>query len=111
MLYLSDSVLNTDPSTRRISRRMTLSRVVELPTNEIRLTKNCLPSDSRIVTSTVGLEAFEPFAPFGPFAFEPLEPFAFEALVFAAGAVLPAVATGARPSFFGFRSGYPVNSM
>src|ERR1051325_11512406 len=110
MLYLSDSVLNTDPSTRRISRRMTLSRVVEFPTNEMRLTKNCLPSDSRIVTSTVGRVAFAPLEPLPfeafPFeAFEPSEPLPFEpfeALALAAGAVLPSVATGARPSFFGF---------
>src|SRR4030095_7389264 len=99
MLYFSDSVLNTAPSTRRISRRMTLSRVVELPTNEIRLTKNCLPSDSLIVTSTVGFRALEPFEPFDPFR-------VFVPVVGDAGCgALPSVATGARPSFFGFKSG------
>src|ERR1041385_8758752 len=104
MLYFSDSVLKTLPSTRRISRRITLSRVVALPMKEIRLTKNCLPSDSRIVTSTVG---FRPFAPF-----EPVDAVGGVGGVEAfAGGVLPSVGTGARPSFFGFRSGYPVNSM
>jgi hypothetical protein len=42
-LYFSASVLNTPPSSSRISRRMTLSRVVVLPVNVMRLTKNCLP--------------------------------------------------------------------
>ena len=54
MLYFSASVLNTAPSTSRISRRITLSRVVVLPMNVMRLTKYCWPSCSRIVTSTVG---------------------------------------------------------
>src|SRR5215510_2354571 len=107
MLYFSDSVLKTLPSTRRISRRITLSRVVELPMKEIRLTKNCLPSDSLIVTSTVGFTPTDPFEPF-----EPLDAFdGFDGFEAVAGGVLPSVGTGARPSFFGFRSGYPVNSM
>src|SRR5204862_4652505 len=105
MLYFSDSVLNTEPSTRRISRRMTLSRVVLLPMNEMRFTKNCLPSDNRIVTSTVGLSAFGPFEAFGPFG--AFGSFVFFAAAFpsdaggVAGVVFPSVATGARPSFFG----------
>src|SRR5438309_11953693 len=102
MLYFSDSVLKTEPSTRRISRRMTLSRVVLLPMNEMRFTKNCFPSDRRIVTSTTGLIAFGPFEAFGTFG-------AFSFFVFAfpsdaggvAGGVLPSVAIGASPSFFG----------
>ncbi len=49
MLYFSCSVLNTPPSTRRISRRITLSRVVLLPVNVMRLTKYCSPSVIRIV--------------------------------------------------------------
>src|SRR6185295_17095326 len=112
MLYFSDSVLKTEPSTRRISRRMTLSRVVVLPMNEMRLTKNCLPSDNRIVTSTIGFRPFEPFEAleaFEPFeAFEPSEAFTVAAGGAGAGAgagALPSVATGARPSFFGLRSG------
>src|SRR5438094_3659974 len=103
MLYFSDSVLNTEPSTRRISRRMTVSRVVLLPMNEMLFTKNCLPSDNRIVTSTVGLSAFEPFeafGPFGAFAAVAFGAFAFFAAAFpsdaggVAGVVFPSVATG-----------------
>ena len=103
MLYFSDSVLNTEPSTRRISRRITLSRVVLFPMNAMRLTKYCFPSCSLIVTSTVGLSTFvalEPFVP-SPFVF-PLD--AAAAAAGAGGGVLPSVADG-RPSFFGFRSG------
>ena len=54
MLYFSASVLKTPFSYSRISRRMTLSRVVVLPTNVMRLTKYCFPSCIRIVTSTIG---------------------------------------------------------
>src|SRR4051812_28770133 len=105
MLYFSDSVLKTDPSTSRISRRMTLSRVVLFPMNEIRLTKNCFPSDNRIVTSTVGFRAFGPFDAFGAFDGAFGAAGVFDAFAEgAAGGVLPSVATGARPSFFGFRS-------
>ena len=53
MLNFNASVLNTPCSTRRISRRITFSRVVVLPTNVIRLTKYCFPSRICIVTSTV----------------------------------------------------------
>ena len=42
MLYFSASVLKTPPSTSRISRRMTLSRVVVLPVKVMRLTKYLL---------------------------------------------------------------------
>ena len=55
MLYFSASVLKAPSSTSRISRRITLSRVVVLPVNVMRLTKNCLPFLTiRIVTSTTG---------------------------------------------------------
>src|SRR4026209_2782299 len=102
MLYLSDSVLKMFPSTRRISRRITLSRVVVLPTNEMRLTKNCLPSDSLIVKSTVGFR--EPFDPFEPFV-------VVEPLVAGGGGALPSLATGARPPPFGLRPGETVKAM
>ena len=65
-LYFSASVLKTPPSSSRISRRTTLSRVVVLPTKLTRLTKYCSPSCIRIVTSTIG----EPSAVFtGPAGF------------------------------------------
>ena len=54
MLNFSASVLKTPSSTSRISRRITLSRVVVLPMKVMRLTKNCLPSCIFIVTSTIG---------------------------------------------------------
>ena len=54
MLNFNASVLKTPLSTSRISRRMTGSRVVVLPTNVMRLTKYCLPSWIRSVTSTIG---------------------------------------------------------
>ena len=54
MLYFNCSVLKMPPSTRRISRRITLSRVVLLPVKVIRLTKYCSPSVIRIVMFTVG---------------------------------------------------------
>jgi hypothetical protein len=53
MLYLSASVLKTPPSTRRTSRRTSLSRVV-FPVNVWRLTKNRFPSCNRTVISTIG---------------------------------------------------------
>ena len=54
MLYSNACVLKTLFSYNRISRRMTLSRVVVLPVKMIRLMKYCLPSSIRSVTSTVG---------------------------------------------------------
>ena len=54
MLNFSASVLKMPLSRSRTSRRMTLSRVVVLPTNVMRLTKYCLPSCIRSVTSTIG---------------------------------------------------------
>jgi len=47
-------VLKTLPSSSRISRRITLSRVVVLPVKFIRLTKYCDPSSIRMVMPTVG---------------------------------------------------------
>jgi hypothetical protein len=44
MLYFSASVSNTPFSYKRISRRITVSRVVVLPVKVIRLTKYCFPS-------------------------------------------------------------------
>ena len=43
------------PSSRRISRRITLSRVVVLPEKSMRRMKNCLPSSAVSVRSTWSL--------------------------------------------------------
>ena len=66
MLYFSASVLNTPPSTSRISRRITLSRVVVLPVKVMRLTKYCSPSCSRIVTFDGRLRRARPPGPRPP---------------------------------------------
>ena len=94
MLYFNASVLKTPSSTSRISRRITLSRVVVFPTNVMRLTKNCCPSCIRIVTSTSGGPALSGLPSIGSGAFK---------------------AAGASGAFWlgssrGLRSGYPVNS-
>ena len=54
MLYLSASVLKTPRSIRLISRRITSSWVVLLPTKVMRLMKYCSPSWKLSVTSTTG---------------------------------------------------------
>ena len=85
-LNFSASVLKTPFSSSRSSRRMTLSRVVVLPTNVIRFTKYCSPSCRRMVTSTIAG--------------------CFLASSIAAGSSAFAGSGRLR----GLRSGYPVNS-
>ena len=51
MLRSHRRVLNISPSSSRISRRITLSRVVVLPAKSMRRTKNCLPSSAVRVRS------------------------------------------------------------
>ena len=62
-LNRSASVLKTPRSNRLISRRMTSSWVVLLPTKVMRLTKYCSPSCTRIVTSTTGSPSIRSGAP------------------------------------------------
>ena len=54
MLTSQRRVLNMSPSSRSSSRRMTLSRVVLLPSNSMRRTKNCLPSSTARFKSILG---------------------------------------------------------
>jgi hypothetical protein len=96
-LNFSASVLNTPPSSSRISRRMTLSRVVVLPVKVMRLTKYCLPSFSRMVTSTVGAAASSPSVAGTSCS--------------ASGTCAASDASADSASSLIFRSGKPVNSM
>ena len=53
MLVSQRRLLNRSPSSINSSRRITLSRVCVLPWKSILRTKNCLPSSTFIVMSTL----------------------------------------------------------